>query len=127
MEEDVIGVLTASAAVTAFSPSVNWGEHPQGGAYPAIVLNVIDNAPGLTHQGGDGFYQGRVQVDCYARTFTEARNLSLAVSDALHGYRGDGLRLAIHVATRSSREVAASEADRLFRFGLDFLTHWRTT
>lgn len=119
MEEDFLAALSAVNAVK------NWGEHPQGATFPAIVLNVIDNAQGITHGGGDGLWTGRVQVDCYARTFKAARDLSNAVAAALHGYRGGGLRLVVHEATRSSRESGASDADRLYRFGSDFLTHWR--
>lgn len=129
MEEDFTAVLTAASAVTSIVPvaRINWGQHPQGAAYPALVLNLIDNAPGLTMQGTDGLWSGRVQVDCYAREFKQARDLATAVAAALHGHRGANLRLVVHAATRSTRESAASDADRLFRFGLDFLTHWRDT
>lgn len=37
------------------------------------------------------------------------------------------IRLIEHAGSRDSREGGTNEADRLFRVGLDFLTHWRQT
>ena len=105
---------------------VNWAEQPQGGRRPFIVMLVVDDAEGLHMNGPDGLFQGRVQLDCYATTYGEAKNLSRAVRAVLHGYRSGGFRLVQHVATRDAgREGGTNEAERLFRVSLDFLTNWR--
>jgi hypothetical protein len=104
---------------------INWGEHPQGAPNPYITMAVISDNQGLTMNGPDGLSMGRVQVDCYAPTYAQAKYLSRAVRDVLHGYRGGGLRLVTHVATRDSRESGTNEAERLFRVSLDFTTAWR--
>lgn len=105
---------------------VSWVSHPQGKAFPAVVLTVISLAEGLSLEGRDGLSAGRVQVDCYARTYTEAKQVSRAVVSALHGHRGGGFRVVAHVGTRDSREGGTNEAERLFRVSLDFTTSWRS-
>lgn len=127
MEEALRTLLTSSAAITAIAPAarINWGVHPQGAGLPALVLNVVSDAEGLTMQGPDGLSEGRVQIDAYAYTYADAKNLSRAVRAVLHGYRSGGFRLVQHVATRDSREGGTNEADRPFRVSMDFTTHWR--
>lgn len=128
MEETLLALLASSAAITAIAPAtrINWGAHPQGAALPGLVLNVIDDAEGLHLKGKDGLSQGRVQIDCYAMTFGQAKLLSRAVRNALHGYRGGGFRLVEHVSARDSREGGTNEAERPFRVSLDFNTNWRS-
>jgi hypothetical protein len=127
MEQAFRAILLASSGVTALAPAarINWGSIPQGAGYPAVVLNVIDDASGLTLAASDGLSQGRVQVDCYGLTYTAAKSLALAVRAALHAYRGGNFRLIEHAGTRDTREGGTNEAERPFRVSLDFLTHWR--
>ena len=127
MEEAFRALLTGSAAVVALVPAsrINWGAHPQGQPLPGVVLTVVSGAEGLTLQGPDGLSAGRVQVDCYAPSYGQAKQISRAVIAVLHGYRAGGLRLVTHVATRDSREGGTNEAERLFRVSLDFTTAWR--
>jgi hypothetical protein len=128
MENQLIAILHATTAITSLAPAsrINWGSHPQGLGLPALVLNVIDDADGVTLKGRDGLFQGRVQVDCYATTYSGAKLLSRAVRDTLQAYRGGGFRLIEHVATRDNREGGSNEAERPYRVSLDFNTHWRS-
>lgn len=125
METDFRAALIAAAGLGLPATRISWGAHPQGEALPAIVLNVIDDAQGLTLQAPDGLHRGRVQVDCYAATYAAAKTLSRAVSAALHGYSAGNFRLVAHTATRDSREGGSNEAERPFRVSLDFMTYWR--
>ena len=126
MEEDFRALLLADSGVSALAGSrVNWGAHPQGQSLPAVVLNVVSDADGMTMQGPDGLWQGRVQADAYAETYGAAKGLAQAVIARLNGHRGGGFRLVEHVATRDSREGGSNEAEHPFRVSLDFLTHWR--
>lgn len=76
-------------------------------------------------QGPDGLSQGRVQVDCYALSYSATAEIARVVVAELHGHRDDKFRLIAHDATRTSREGGANEADRPFRHSLDFLVSWR--
>jgi len=129
LEEDFRAVLLAAGAVTALAPAarINWGAHPQGAAYPAIVLNTISGAEGYTYSGPDGLSQGRVQVDCYGHSYADAKGLSRAVIAAIGGYSGANFQGIFHASTRDSREGGSNEADRPYRVSLDFMTHWRET
>src|SRR6218665_2097348 len=94
MELALRALLTGSAAITAIAPStrVSWGVLAQGSPLPALILNVISNTDGLTQQGPDGLWQGRVQVDCYGAKYAEALSLANAVIALLHGYRAGAFR-----------------------------------
>lgn len=129
MEEEFRALLTGSAAVTTITPAsrINWGAHPQGAALPGIVLNTVADAEGLTFSGTDGLSQGRVQVDCYATSYAQAKELSRAVRTVLHGYSGGGFGLVVHDTTRDSREGGSNEATRPYRVSLDFSTYWSET
>lgn len=127
MEEEFRALLQGSAALTAIVPpgNINWGEVPQGTRPPAIALHLIDNADGLTQQGPDGLWRGRVQVDVYGLTFGDATQAAQAVRDTLHGYRGGGFRLIFLSQQRSNQDQQA--VDRPYWISMDFITNWRKT
>jgi hypothetical protein len=126
MEEEFRAILTAATAVTNIAPSsrINFGEHPQGAAFPAIVLNTIGDNAGQTLKGSDELSIGRVQVDCYAMTYGAAKLLSRAALAALDTYRGGDFLAIFHVGTRDTREGGSNEAERPYRVSLDFITNW---
>lgn len=125
MEEELRALLVTAPAVTALVPAtaINWGEIPQGTRPPAIALHLIDNADGMTLQGPDGLWQGRVQIDAYALTFAGATMIARALRDRLHGYKGGGFRLISLAQQRSNQDRGA--LDRPFWISIDFMTHWR--
>lgn len=127
MEEEFRAVLQGSAALTAIvaPEQINWGEVPQDARPPAIVLHLIDNADGLTQQGPDGLWQGRVQVDVYDLTFGGATLAARAVQEVLHGYRGGGFRLIRLSQQRSNKDQQA--VDRPYWISMDFITNWRNS
>ncbi|WP_417257355.1 tail completion protein gp17 [Celeribacter sp.] len=124
MEHEFRALLTGSASISALlsASQINWIKHPQGRPYPAIVLSVVGNADGLTQQGPDGLWRGRVQVDCYARDYLGAVQLKDAVVGVLSGYRGGGFQLISLDSQRDGDETGG--VDDLARFSLDFLTNW---
>lgn len=126
MEEALRALLMADVGVTALAGSrINWGAHPQGQPLPGVVLTLVDDGEGHIYTGPDGLSQGRVQMDCYALTYKDAKGLARAVRAALDGYRGGNFLGVFHAGSRDSREGGTDEADRPFRCSLDFMTHWR--
>lgn len=125
MELAMRALLTGSAAISALAPSdrIVWGTLGQGKPLPAAVLNAISNNQGMTQQGPDGLWQGRVQIDCYGKTYADALELSDAVIALLNGYRDQNFRLIALDARRDHNEPGAT--DRPHRISLDFLTNWR--
>lgn len=118
------GLLTSASAVTALvpEPRIEWARVGQGKGLPSIALHMIGHSPGLTHDGSDGFWQGRVQVDVYGATYASAKAVSDALVSLLHGHKGDGFQLIHFDSQRDNFETAA--ADRPCRISLDFLTIW---
>ncbi|MEA5163099.1 DUF3168 domain-containing protein, partial [Cereibacter johrii] len=89
MEEDLRALLLGAPAITELvGPRVNFGRHPQGEPLPALVLSTISDREGLTLSGPDGLQRARVQIDCWAASYGEAKRLSRAVRDLLHGHAG---------------------------------------
>lgn len=125
MELAFRALLTGSTAVTALVPAsrISWGIIAQGKGLPAIALNVISNRDGLTMQGPDGLWQGRVQVDCYGADYGAAVTLADTIIGLLHGHRAGAFRLIVLDSRRDHNEPGA--VDRPFRIGLDFITNWR--
>jgi len=127
MEEAIRALLLASSGVTALvGTRVNFGAHPQGQDYPAIVLNTISDIEDHHMNGAGGLSQGRVQVDVYAGTYGAAKVASRAVKTALHFHRDSNFFLILHLSTRDTREGGTNEADRPHRVGMDFSTSWRS-
>lgn len=125
MEEELRALLLADSGVSSHvSDRVNFGTHPQGHPWPAIVLNVISDTEAV-HMNGKGPHDGRVQVDCYGMTYGAAALLSHAVLGALNTYRGGGFLFIKHLSTRNTREGGSNEAERPYRAGMDFETVWR--
>ncbi|WP_065328178.1 tail completion protein gp17 [Tritonibacter mobilis] len=127
MHFELRAILRASAPVAALCANrVDWGARPQGDDYPAIALHQVGGTQGHTLQGTDGLFQGRVQVDCYALHYSEARTLAQAVKLTLDGYRQDGFRGVFLMEDRDTSERGSNEADRPCRVSLDFFVNWRT-
>lgn len=103
---------------------------PQGPKYPAIRYQVI-SAPRTHLMGGDsGEVHSRVQVDCYAETYSGAHELAVQVRAALSRWGGTSGGVAVeHVFLDDERDVLEPtievDGDRgLYRVMLDFIVHY---
>jgi len=127
MEEAIRALLLADSGVSGHvGGNVNFGTHPQGKPFPAIVLNTVSDAEGYTLSGPNGVTQARVQADCYADTYGAAKLLSRAVRSLLSGYSGGAFQGVFHVGTRDGREGGSNEAERPYRVSMDFMVHFNT-
>lgn len=125
MEEEFRAILKATTALTAIvGTRIDFGERPQGQPMPDMLLNVVSGFEGI-HMNGKGPFEGRIQADCYAMTYSEAKRASRAMIDALNFYRGGGFLIITHLSTRDTRAGGENEADRAYRVGLDFNIVWR--
>lgn len=80
MQTALTARLLAAAGVTAIAGTrQHWNVVPQATAYPCLRLQTISD-PRPQHLGDyDGARQTRVQVDCFARSYAQARALAEAV------------------------------------------------
>lgn len=124
MEQELRTLLIAGLP-TVPSTRINWGEQPQDEERPYVVMHLISMNEGHTMQGPDGLQQSRVQVDCYAPTFGDARSMAAAVKSALDFHRGGGFLGILFDGMRQTRESGDNAGEAIYRASLDFLTNWR--
>lgn len=128
MEEEFRAILLEASGVTALcGDRINWGGHPQGQPGPYIVLWVVSDFEGHTLEGPDGMSAGRVQVDVYAGTYGQAKQLARAVRGVLDGYSDGGFQGVFLAGNRDTREGGTNDVERPFRVSLDFITIYNPT
>ena len=88
LQGDLITFLKAIAGMSAKTPRIYWLEAPQGCLLPYVTAFQVAGDIGVNHSGSDGMQMARVQVDCRAATFAEARAIRDLIEAALKGYRG---------------------------------------
>lgn len=98
----------------------------QGGALPALTLTRISGAPEYADDGEVGLQEARVQIDCWASTYGEAKNVAIAVTNRLSAVRDvvqDGLTFLYITLDNEQdfREGGSENFEYLHRVCLDFL------
>lgn len=89
MEEALRAMLLSVPAISALvGTRVDWGLAPQGQQLPCITLTVVTDGPVDHSLDGAGLSQARVQADCWAATYAQAKALSRAVRTALDAWQG---------------------------------------
>jgi hypothetical protein len=118
MEEAITALLASVAGGRRY-----WVRAPQQAGRPFVVLNRISGLPDYHSQGPSGYVASRVQADCYAETYTAAKQVARAVKAALSGYRGGILQGVFADNERDLPAADAGEVKYLFRTSLDLIVH----
>jgi hypothetical protein len=126
MEEAIIARLLADAGVAAIvTTRVFSGSRPQNAALPAAVLNRISGGPLYADDGEVGLEQGRIQVDCWAETYSGAKLLARAVTACLSAFDGTvGVTTFEFIELENERDLREGGSDAAaypFRTALDFV------
>lgn len=80
MQEDLIQRLLTSTGVSAIAGTrINWKRNKQGAANPRIRLRLVSEPRDYHLKGRTGLLYARVQVDCFADSYTQATALRAAV------------------------------------------------
>lgn len=127
MEEDLHALLLAAASVTALvgPASINWRRHPQGRPLPAIVLRVINDRPDYALSDTTDRSVARVQIDCWALSYAEAKAVSRAVLAVLSGYHDATFHRVWLLGARDTQDPEA-QGDPA-GVSMDFEIDYRTT
>jgi hypothetical protein len=130
MKEALVAILLADSAIAALvSDRVYWNLRTQGKALPAITLHVVSDNLVHFYQGAGGHFVSRVQIDAFGRTNAAMDQLSQAVITALAGRRyiqnSVEFQGIFYRNGRDLTEEGRTEADRIYRFSLDFEIHHR--
>lgn len=67
------------AAAPAVGTRVHWGIAPPNSSLPYIVLTTVSDNRSQHFKGFDTYQAKRVQIDCYAGTYSQATDLREAV------------------------------------------------
>jgi hypothetical protein len=126
MEEAIIARLLADDGVAAIvGTGVYPGSRPQNSPLPAAVLNRISGGPLYADDGEVGLQQGRIQVDCWAETYTGAKLLARAVTASLSAFDGTvGTTVFEFIELENERDLREGGSDAAaypFRTALDFV------
>lgn len=85
MEEALRTCLAANSGLVALvAQSIQWDVRE---ALPSLALHLIDAPPDYHLKGASGLVQARVQMDCWGRTFIEAKAVGDAAVAALPAIR----------------------------------------
>jgi len=88
MEEQLLAFLGADAGVVAIQDDrISWAARPQAALLPLTVLHRITGARDDHMLGRSGLVESLVQIDCWGRTWLEAKQLARAHVAALDGLK----------------------------------------
>jgi hypothetical protein len=126
VEEALLAHLLASPDVSAqVGTRVYAGDRPQGSGLPAITIARISGGPEYADEGEIGLDNPRVQIDCWALTYTAAKRAARAVRAALSGLDAEVGGVRFHLATleteRDDRERGSNAAEYQYRVSQDWL------
>lgn len=106
LEESLFAFLSSDTAVASFVESRIYGLiAPQGAQLPRIIYSRIATQRTQTLCATDGKVRTAMQVDCYSKTFKEAKQLAKVVQQTLTDFTGDMM------GTRVSTVILDSEVD----------------
>lgn len=123
-EEELQSYLETDPGVSALvEDHIYPVRRPEKSPIPAVEWRRVDASRVYTHTPfieTDAWVQTRIQVDCWAYTFTEALNVGNAVLAALSGYEG-GVTGTLIQSSMAVDEADSYEADtKFYRRRLDF-------
>jgi hypothetical protein len=128
MEAALIAYLLADTPVTSVvGTRIYPVDRPQGSAFPALTVTRISGGPLYAEDGEVSLDNGRVQVDCWALTYTTAKDLAALVLNRLSAAHSvSGFRLITLSDERDIREGGSDAAEYPFHVSQDYDV-WRTT
>lgn len=94
----------ASLVADRIGPAIR----PQSEVLPAVAYTIVSDVPGYHYEGEDDLSKARVQFECWAKSYTDARALAEKLRLALSGYRGPmGARTVQSVFVEGAGDITA--------------------
>jgi len=113
IEKGLVTYLSSDSNITALVSDRIYGSRmPQSPTYPNIVYSRISADRDRTVEGANGIERARIQLDCRARTYGEAKDLAAAVIDSIEDYSGlMGTITVRHVAIDNDNDFYDPDAE----------------
>lgn len=126
MEETLVAILLATTSVVAIAGQrIRLGRAAQKDIRPYVVLQTIGSTPLYSMEGQSDLVPSRVQIDCYADKYSQAKTLARAVKVRLSGYQGGPIRGIFIDSERDLPVADAGEVTSLFRTSIDIMIHFQ--
>lgn len=126
MEAAIINRLLAAAALAALvGRRVTPGRRAQGAPLPAVVLHRVDGARDYHLGGPSGLVASRIQIDCWANTYGDAKRTARAVEAELSAARWtvDAVRINAVLIADERDDTFDEDGNALYRTSLDLMVH----
>lgn len=102
-------ILGNPAVSSLVGTNVFFNIRPENLRTPCVVLTLVSSIPSYTISGPGGSISGRMQADCLAPTYPQAKSLSDAVRAAVDGYSGDQYGTTVcYVELDNIRDIPAA-------------------
>lgn len=89
MEEALRALLLTNSDLTDIvATNLSWSVMGQGKGKPGVVMFLVSGVPDYHLAGPSGLVESRVQVDCRAMKWTDAKAAARAIEATLSGYSG---------------------------------------
>lgn len=125
MEEALIALLLADAGLTdLIDGRVRPGRASQTDPAPFVVVQVIDKNRSYTMKGHSGLVRSRVQLDAYADTYAQAKEIARLMEARLSGHKDAPFKA---IFLEDHRDLPAADAGTVttkFRASLDITVHY---
>lgn len=121
IEEAIVSQILNDVTITAIiGTRFHWFKLEQGAAYPAIVGLIVDKVPAQAMGTQSTAFAARVQLDCYAKDPTTAKNLASTLRKSLDALDATVAGTRIY-GTLFLSEFDVFESDtELYRISSDF-------
>lgn len=119
MEEALLARLAGNGAVRALvADRVQWSVRDTS---PCVALHLISAPPDTTLAGQSGLVQARVQIDCWADTFLQAKAIGAAIIAALppRQHVANGVRFLACTVLDLDRQRLGETPNQLHRTRID--------
>jgi hypothetical protein len=123
MEDALTDLLLGHTALTTLvgakiTPSVR----QQATGLPAVVLTRISGQRDYHMAGASGLTESRFQIDCYGKTWPQAKSVARAVIGRLSGFNGTATSSVIRSAMLDSERhfFEGEDPEAVHRVSLDF-------
>ena len=125
MEEALLAYLLSQTSITDLvSTRLFWVQVPQGTALSYIRLQVISAAIERQYVDASNLGSKRIQIDCFADTYTKAKAIERAVIALLNNERFEQSSTRIEAFLDNSRDLTDENAAKtpiIYRQSLDFM------
>lgn len=131
MEEALLAYLLSQTSITDLvSTRLFWVQVPQGTALSYIRLQVISAAIERQYVDASNLGSKRIQIDCFADTYTKAKAIERAVIALLNNERFEQSSTRIEAFLDNSRDLTDENAAKtpiIYRQSLDFMVTYSVT